>query len=584
MMNNSFQSKQDFKEAVLAIMEPLASLYQNSPAGYLHLGNSGTVYNKRRQEIEAFLRPLWGLSAPICEASQWREIYLNGIKEGTNPLSESYWGRVDDYDQIIVEMAPIAVMILLEKEGTWDTLSSIEQKNLSIWLLQINEKRIPKNNWTLFRVLINTAMKKVGMPYNEEQLLADFKLVDSFYLGNGWYCDGKETQVDYYVSFAIHYYSLIVMKEQNSERSEIIKKRAIEFAQTFKYWFDPSGEAVPFGRSLTYRFAQVAFWSALVVADIEALPWGEIKGIISRNLSTWFNHDIFTVDGRLSIGYHYENLMISEGYNGPGSPYWALKTFIILSTDESHPFWQAEAMALNLEKDTCLIKEARMLIKHSANEVVMFPAGQFLGTQNHGAAKYSKFAYSTKYGFSVPVSNYAYEEGGFDSTLALSEDDKFYRSKTETITFEALEDRVIHFWQPFNDVKVKTTVIPVGSGHIRIHELQADRNLYIREAGFSTEYRGRALKETFEQGMSYDGISIQNVLGYEEVELIVNAPNTHLFYPLAAMPILKSQMPVGSHLLISLVNEFLVKCEVTAKEVIIYLEEQTIKIPKLTIT
>lgn len=73
--------------------------------------------------------------------------------------------------------------------------------------------------------------------------------------------------------------------------------------------------------SLAYRFTQVSFFSALVFADLEALPWGEIKGLISRHMKAWMNKKIFTSEGLLSIGYHYPDSIFAEGYNGPGSPY-----------------------------------------------------------------------------------------------------------------------------------------------------------------------------------------------------------------------------------------------------------------------
>lgn len=33
--------------------------------------------------------------------------------------------------------------------------------------------------------------------------------LETFYLGEGWYRDGDSGQKDYYISFAIHFYSLI---------------------------------------------------------------------------------------------------------------------------------------------------------------------------------------------------------------------------------------------------------------------------------------------------------------------------------------------------------------------------------------
>jgi len=590
LRNNKFNSKKEFEQALLTILEPLNTLYHNSLVGQLNIGYSGTVYDKKRKNIEAFLRPLWGLGPYFSgnrSSNKWKEFYLIGIIEGTDPQSENYWGQVEDYDQLIVEMTSIASMIVIAKENTWDQLSTKEQENLYLWLIQVNKKEIAKNNWILFRTLINTAMMNVGMPYSEAHIIAGFKLMDSFYLGNGWYYDGKETQIDYYDTFTIHYYSLIyysIMKDQDPKRCEVIKERAVLFAQTFKYWFDRKGEALPFGRSLTYRFAQVAFWSALVVANIEALPWGEIKGIISRNLANWLKQDIFTVDGRLSFGYHYENLMMNEGYNGPGSPYWALKSFIILSIDDKHPFWKATTIDLQLEKNTYLIKEARMLLKHSDNELVAYPAGQFIKAQNHDAAKYSKFAYSTKYGFSVPVSNHTYEEGGFDNTLALSEDDRFYCCKTETLVFELLDDRVIHLWQPYYDVIVKSTIIPFEAGHIRVHEIQTHRELFIREAGFSTKYQSKRLMKEIDNGLSYEKIIIQNIWGYLDKELVLNSPNTNLFYPVTAMPVLKGRLKVGNHLLISVINhvvedlnEFV---EITDKQIEFRLNDHKLKVTR----
>ena len=49
------------------------------------------------------------------------------------------------------------------------------------------------------------------------------------------------------------------------------------FAQDYLYYFDEEGEALPYGRSQTYRFAQGAFFAALIFAEVEALPWGQIK-------------------------------------------------------------------------------------------------------------------------------------------------------------------------------------------------------------------------------------------------------------------------------------------------------------------
>lgn len=95
------------------------------------------------------------------------------------------------------------------------------------------------------------------------------------------------------------------------------------FARQFIYRFDSTGEALPFGRSLTYRFAQVSFFSACVIAGIEPFTLGQMKGLIARHIENRLTRDIFDRDGILTIGYGYPNLIMAEAYNAPGSPYWA---------------------------------------------------------------------------------------------------------------------------------------------------------------------------------------------------------------------------------------------------------------------
>ena len=62
-----------------------------------------------------------------------------------------------------------------------------------------------------------------------------------------------------------------------------------------------------------------------------------IKGIVLRHLRWWLKQPIFDRDGILSVGYSYPNLAMAEDYNAPGSPYWGLKTLLVLALDEATP-------------------------------------------------------------------------------------------------------------------------------------------------------------------------------------------------------------------------------------------------------
>jgi hypothetical protein len=76
------------------------------------------------------------------------------------------------------------------------------------------------------------------------------------------------------------------------------------------------GRAIPFGRSVGYRFAMISFWGALAYAGVELpepLTWGMVKGIVLRHLRWWQTQpDIWSSSGTLTIGYSYPNMYVSS--------------------------------------------------------------------------------------------------------------------------------------------------------------------------------------------------------------------------------------------------------------------------------
>ena len=40
---------------------------------------------------------------------------------------------------------------------------------------------------------------------------------------------------------------------------------------------------------------------------------------------------MFDRDGILTIGYCYPQMYMAERYNAPGSPYWGMKSFLLLA-------------------------------------------------------------------------------------------------------------------------------------------------------------------------------------------------------------------------------------------------------------
>jgi hypothetical protein len=567
---NTLEDRNALMKAFCQLLEPIEKYYDKKNT-QLSYGHTGSRTNSRTAAMEGLLRPLWGLIPATVgglSSDYWLR-YQEAVRYGTDPDSEYYWGDIGHSDQKMVEVASLGLALALSPEKLWEPLSAKERQNFAAWMNQINKRNLPDNNWRFFIVMVNLGLKKVGAEYDPKRLEDELVILESFYLSEGWYSDGLGEQRDYYVSFAMHFYGLIyskIMREEDPQRSLRLIERGKTFAQEFIYWFGEEGDALPFGRSLTYRFAQAAFWSALAYADVEVFSWGVMKGLVLRHLRNWFKQDIFDSEGMLSIGYSYENLLMAEGYNAAGSTYWAMKTFLVLALDETHPFWQSEEEPLPKLKAQVLQKHPHMIVcREVPGHFAAFTSGQYAAFEPaHMEAKYEKFVYSNHFGFSVPKGAYGLEQGAYDNMLALSEQDEYYRVRHNSDIVKMEEDQLVSCWYPWKDVKVTTWLIAGLPWHLRIHHIETERPLTLAEGGFAVGCESRSAAVAAHIAMDRhqvmvsheDGTGISAIYDLmKEAEAICIQPeaNTNLCNPRTYLPTLKKNVGKGEHWLISAV-------------------------------
>lgn len=570
IQKNPLQSREDLAEAVKQIVHPLQPYYSKGKAK-LELGSTGTSYSDDIAGLEGFSRVLWGLVPLLAggDNSEVWEMCLQGIKSGTNSAHEEYWGDMTDFDQRAVEMAAFGYALALAPERIWKPLNDQEKENLFTWLNQINRINVYDCNWLFFPVIVNLGFKAVGLPYDQEKVGKNLNRIDDFYLEEGWYADGVDAHCDYYGPFAIHFYSLLyakLMEKEDPERAKKYKHRAATFAKEFIYWFSKDGSALPYGRSLAYRFSQSAFWSALVYAGVEPLSLGEMKGLILRNLRWWFQQPIFDANGLLTIGYCYPNLVMAENYNAPGSPYWSLKTFLILALPDEHPFWQAEEKPLPSLKEKVVQQSPRFILcrQEELGHTLAFNAGyKHTNEHPHAAAKYEKFVYSNVFGFSVQKAEWGLLQGAFDSMLAVSEGDNIYRGKRNCVDYTVSDNVVYTKWKPFGDVEIKTWLVAGAPWHIRIHCIETSRNLDYAEGGFALGLENNAFKgqkavvilkkqQSFAR-LPWGASGIQSIYGNGQSELLYPNANTNLLNPRTVIPTIKGSLRPGTHWLVNAV-------------------------------
>lgn len=563
LIDNPLRTRADLQDAVRALVAPLWPRFSPG-AARVRIGASGAHFDDHAAELEGFARPLWGL-VPLATGGGsfdgW-ERYRRGLANGSDPQHAEYWGDPRNYDQRLVEMAAIGLALALIPQHVWEPLDPRAKEHLAHWLGAINRMQVVDNNWLFFRVLVNLGLANTGAAHDEAAMHAALDRLEAFYLGDGWYSDGPTAQRDYYVPFGMHYYGLVYARlagERDPQRAQRFRERAAIFADEFVHWFAADGAALPFGRSLTYRFAQGGFWGALAFADVEALPWGVIKGLALRHLRWWGQRPIFQPDGTLSIGYAYPNLNVAEQYNSPGSPYWAMKFFLPLALPDSHPFWQAEELPLPELPMVQPQPQAHMILcrDQGGRHVVALTSGQHEPWVRHASEKYAKFAYSTAFGFSVPIGGRGLSQAVPDSMLALSDDGEHYRVRERTAEATIEHGALRSLWRPMPGVEVETWLIPSPPWHLRVHRLRTDRQLWSAEGGFALDRTGddplrQAGAQSEGAGFAFASYpagysGLRDLAGQRAGQVLRADPNSNLLFPRTVLPLLLGQHAPGEY-------------------------------------
>lgn len=564
LAGNPLRTPADTAAAVRALVDPLLPLF-SAGRGRLRVGPGGAAFAEAAADLEGFARPLWGL-APLAagghDFAHW-DLLQAGLAAGADPAHEDHWGAATAGDQRIVESAALGFALALAPEIFWDPLTGRGRDVLARWLVTALEAEPHPNNWMFFRVMVSLGLRRVGVAFDAALVEHSLVRMEACDIGQGWYRDGPERRAEHYIPFAMHYYALIyaALGEGDTARRERFKERAAIFAPQLRHWFADDGAALPYGRSLTYRFAHAGFWAALALADVDVLPWGEVRGLWARNLRWWAGRPIADRDGVLSVGYAYPNLLMSERYNSQGSPYWAMKAFLPLALGADHPFWRAEELPKTVASGPVTLRQPGMVLWSEPGNVTALTGGQEAQPMRHGPEKYAKFAYSTRYGFSVESHSRTFETGPFDSMIAFSDDGRRFAVRETELDARIGEGFLYSRWSPMPGAEVETWLLAHAPWHLRVHRIRSDRPLKTVEGGFAARRddtqplsiepgMGRALIETVED---LSLIQAMENPSSRQGRIQQADPNTSLLYPRTWVPQLRGEIAAGSTLLVSAV-------------------------------
>ena len=283
--------------------------------------------DKRVAYMEAFGRLMAGISpwlelpdddtAEGKQRKQIREWALKAYQNAVDPQSPDYllW---KGHQQLLVDAAYLAESFIRAPKATWGQLDDTTKERYIECFKKVRVIRPAYNNWLLYRDMVEAFLLSVGEEPDGYALTTGLNKINEWYLSDGWYSDGAEFSLDYYISFVIHpmYVEILETCSKNRFPTPISYKLAISRMQRFNTFIErlisPEGTFPAFGRS-----------------------------VVMRNM--------FSVDGNfddkgfLALGFAGHQPDLANYYTNNGSLYMTSLVFLPLGLPADHPIWSDPA-------------------------------------------------------------------------------------------------------------------------------------------------------------------------------------------------------------------------------------------------
>lgn len=400
------------------LLRPLVALMRTGAAD-LPMAGQASNHGAQADRLESFARPClwachWLAAEPAGDESLSREAvaewFRRGLVAGTDPKSSAFWGPAANYHQHTVEMAALVLALEKASKWLWEPLSLRERDLVADWMGSVRGVGLHRNNHMFFGVLPLCFLDRhgYGRPGDRRSALRWLDIMEKMHIGGGWFIDGMNESVDHYNAYAFHYYGLwwgLLYGDFDRARAQRWQEWTRDFLPDYAHFFAASGEPVPFGRSLTYRFAATAPFALAEKCGISPLEPGLSRRICTQSLRFFVERPIIQSQGVLSLGWADEFPAITEAYSCAGSTYWAAKGLSALLMPPEHPFWTAEEKPLPAEEgDFSLpIPQIGMVVRSHEGEVELLNAATSISGTNtaFGAHKWGRLSFRTGVGWEV---------------------------------------------------------------------------------------------------------------------------------------------------------------------------------------
>ncbi|WP_428389944.1 DUF2264 domain-containing protein [Mucisphaera sp.] len=562
------------------LVQPLIKLMAEGQSS-LPIEGSPSNHGDDADRLEAFARPflllsLWlhGRSVlGISDESDQKVITWTqqAMALGSNPNSPAYWGTLTNYHQHAVEFAIFTMALDISRKSDWDTMDEPSRQQVLAFLAQIRGHGGHRNNHLFFDVLTLEFLIKEGAGElgDDRAITHHLDELECMHRGGGWFIDGGNESYDHYNAYAFHIYGLWWAHhfgKRDPKRARRWIDLAAQFLSDYLELYAASGEPVPIGRSLTYRFNGSGVFPLAACNGIDTVPLGVARRLCRQTIAYFLKHPIGQAQGCLSLGWtdHFETM--ADSYSCAASPYWAAKGLLMLTLDPEHPFFQAEEELRAVEKlasesstpsdqqgDTTLVNTPGWVVRHRRGETMLINAGgsSSLSVGSRlGTWKWGKLVYHTGIGGLICAGP---EGDPADAGLlarAITSDRCIGRQNT--LPIEVTHDRIVCQYQlgdPYGDMNttVRTHLWWREDWFIALHTGVAYQPTVLRAGAFALADPKQANASATNAIAATDrwATRIQNVSGFTKAAIQTPTQRQHLYASDHALPYLETDVVEG---------------------------------------
>lgn len=566
---------EQFVEMADRLAQPLIALMQPGQSS-LPIEGQASDHGEDADRLEAFARPLlllclWLHGRRQLGASNEADTNViawihQAMRLGSTPGTPAYWGTLTNYHQHAVEFAIIAMALQVGEAEVWETADAETRDCFLLYFSQIRGHGGHRNNHLFFDVLCLEFLAKHGASELGDDAAINHHLdeLEAMHRGEGWFIDGGNESYDHYNAYAFHIYGLWWASrhgDRDPRRAERWIKLAADFLPSYAALFASSGEPVPIGRSLAYRFNGVGVFALAAACCIDAVDLGEARRLSRRCINFFLDHPIDQSQGCLSVGWtdHFDDM--AEPYTCAASPYWAAKGLLALSLGPDHPFFAADEQPFAAERsesghdNALVISTPGWLVRHRAGRAILVNAGgssSMSAMKRFGAWKWGKLMYSTGVG-GLQCGSPLGDPLDVGLTARLSDETPLI-GRHNTIPITVSDDRIVCQYQlgePYSGVNVSvcTHLWLVGDWVVALHTGRAHQPTQLCHGAFAIADP----VQTTEQGLSAEATStrfrtyISNVSGFTGAAIDVGTERQHLYSSRHAVPYLYTDEVHGEY-------------------------------------